>query len=436
MQPDGPRAWAHHLSQPYPFLILTTYNAQALDQGLFESATFRERGLPARVGAKAHHDPRGRMPALPGRRRPELTSCAIGFGSGRSRSDRFAITRRRVLRNLSARRLSFVSDRPLRRRTRAVVAVRPSMSEHAPTSCVRSGSPARHAPGAWLPDRESAGIDHAPVAVRHRAAFSPARRIAPRPPGSDRSVSVRPIDRVRYVRRNIDISRRGTPDHGRAAPIHRARDPVRRRRMHRGLGFPAGSRPGRPRPGRCPASGGVLPCPSDRSSAPRKRSIRFCPSNRRSRCVHRAKHRHLDQNIGSNGICTGIIERYGSNGTDTSEMRNPDPGRVLRAGVADRARDALAAREPVEPVARAPRDRQRPHPIGDRLDPVALEPPAVRPRVAGARAGVPGPGVLRALVLPQWLCGFARADTGSVCMARDRRGANPAGNHGVVGQCS
>ena len=45
-------------------------------------------------------------------------------------------------------------------------------------------------------------------------------------------------------------------------------------------------------------------------------------------------------------------------------MRNPDSGRVLRAGAAGRARDALAARAPVEPVARAPRDRQCPHPIG------------------------------------------------------------------------
>ena len=45
-------------------------------------------------------------------------------------------------------------------------------------------------------------------------------------------------------------------------------------------------------------------------------------------------------------------------------MRSHDPGRVLRAGAAGRARDALAAREPAEPVARAPRDRQPPHPIG------------------------------------------------------------------------
>ena len=45
-------------------------------------------------------------------------------------------------------------------------------------------------------------------------------------------------------------------------------------------------------------------------------------------------------------------------------MRNPDSGRVLRAGAADRARDALAPRAPVEHVARAPRDRQRHHPIG------------------------------------------------------------------------
>ena len=92
-------------------------------------------------------------------------------------------------------------------------------------------------------------------------------------------------------------------------------------------------------------------------------------------------------------------------------MRNPDLGRVLRAGAAGRALDALAPREPVEHVARALRDRQRAHPIGVRLHAVALEPPAVRPQVAGARAGILGPGVLRALVLPRWHCGFARADT-------------------------
>ena len=74
-------------------------------------------------------------------------------------------------------------------------------------------------------------------------------------------------------------------------------------------------------------------------------------------------------------------------------MRNPDPGRGLRAGAADRAHDALAPREPVEPVARAPRDPSRPHPIGDRLHAVAPERPAARPGVAGARAGTPGPGV-------------------------------------------
>ena len=74
-------------------------------------------------------------------------------------------------------------------------------------------------------------------------------------------------------------------------------------------------------------------------------------------------------------------------------MRNPDPGRGLRAGAAVRAHDALAPREPVEPVARAPRDPSRPHPIGDRLRAVAPERPAARPGVAGARAGTPGPGV-------------------------------------------
>ena len=46
----------------------------------------------------------------------------------------------------------------------------------------------------------------------------------------------------------------------------------------------------------------------------------------------------------------------------------------------------------------------------DRFRAVAFQPPAVRPRGAGVRAGVPGTGVLRALVPPQWLRGFGRGD--------------------------
>ena len=48
--------------------------------------------------------------------------------------------------------------------------------------------------------------------------------------------------------------------------------------------------------------------------------------------------------------------------------------------------------------------------LSDRFRAVAFQPPAVRPRGAGVRAGVPGTGVLRALVPPQWLRGFGRGD--------------------------
>ena len=70
----------------------------------------------------------------------------------------------------------------------------PDHGRAAPTSCARSGSPAPHAPGAWLPGRESAGTT-TPRSLSGIGRRSPLPgRIAPRPPGSDRSVSVRPID--------------------------------------------------------------------------------------------------------------------------------------------------------------------------------------------------------------------------------------------------
>ena len=110
-------------------------------------------------------------------------------------------------------------------------------------------------------------------------------------------------------------------------------------------------------------------------------------------------------------------------------MRIHDPGRVLRAGVADRAHDAFAPREPAEHVARAPRDRQRPHPIGDRLHPVALQPPAVRLRLAGARAGLPRAGRSSPPRPAPMASRLRSRRPGSVCMARDRRSGSPAGNH-------
>ena len=81
-------------------------------------------------------------------------------------------------------------------------------------------------------------------------------------------------------------------------------------------------------------------------------------------------------------------------------MQNPDSGRVLCEGETDRTLDALSPHEPIEHAARALRDRQRHHPIGDPLRAMALGPLAVRPgvagghRPAGARAGTPRAGVL------------------------------------------
>ena len=56
-------------------------------------------------------------------------------------------------------------------------------------------------------------------------------------------------------------------------------------------------------------------------------------------------------------------------------MRTHDSGRWFPAGAAAR-------------TARSPRDRHRPHPIGDRVHAVAPEPPDVRP---GVPAGIDGP---------------------------------------------
>ena len=129
---------------------------------------------------------------------------------------------------------------------------------------------------------------------------------------------------------------------------------------------------------------------------------------------------------------TGNLERGERDEPDTSDTRNPDPGRVLRAGAADRALDALAPREAIEHVARSMRDRQRHHPIDDRLRAVALQQLAVRPgvarrhRSAGAGAGIPGAGVLCPIVARQWLCDVVRGDRAA--SAGGRQGARGAGH--------
>ena len=82
-------------------------------------------------------------------------------------------------------------------------------------------------------------------------------------------------------------SRRDTPAHGRAAPISCARA------CSGAPHAPGAWLPGQESAGTSlsPATvrprAAFSPARSDRSSAPRKRSVRFCPSDRRSRCVHR-----------------------------------------------------------------------------------------------------------------------------------------------------
>ena len=260
--------------------------------------------------------PAGRMPALPGRRRPRAELHAQS-GSGLAGHGLTGLPSHAVAPCATARRA--VSPSCPTVRYAGELAQSPRYARRgraAPTSCARSGSPAPHAPGAWLPGREPAGTT-TPRSLSGIGRRSPLPgRIAPRPPGSDRSVSVRPID---------------------AAAASIGQNPT------------------------------------------------------------------LDTKMLDHKDDVMVF----SNGTEVT-------GRIHRIcevmALADRVHDALAAREPVEPVARAPRDRKRHQSIGDRFRAVALEPPAVRPRVAGARAGEPGTGVLRALVLPQWLCGFGRGD--------------------------
>ena len=177
----------------------------------------------------------------------------------------------------------------------------------------------------------------------------------------------------------------------------------------------------RPRAAFSPASGG---------------SVRFCPSDRRSRCVHRPELDNRYQNIGLKILCDGIIERSGSDGTDTSDMRSHGLGRVLRAGAADRPRDVLAPREPIEHVARAPRDRQRHHPIERSVSCRSF--PTTGRSASGGRSPSGGPRYGRSSrPRPAPMASRLRSRRpGSVCLARDRRGGSPAGNHGVVRQCS
>ena len=135
--------------------------------------------------------------------------------------------------------------------------------------------------------------------------------------------------------------------------------------------------------------------PSLTGSAPRLREANYPDISVSSKNDQRVaeKRRHAIPKTGLKTRRTGNLDRGERDGADRSDMRNPDRDRVLRAGAADRALDALAPREAIEHVARPMRDRQRHQPIDDRLRAEALQQLAVRPGVArrhrsvGARAG-------------------------------------------------
>ena len=113
-------------------------------------------------------------------------------------------------------------------------------------------------------------------------------------------------------------------------------------------------------------------------------------------------------------------------------MRSHGLGRVLRAGAADRALDALASRKPVELVARALRDRQRHHPIERSVS--CRSSPTTGRSASGGRSpsGDPRPGCSSRPRPAPMASRLRSRRPGGVCMARDRRGGSPAGNHGVA----
>ena len=205
-------------------------------------------------------------------------------------------------------------------------------------------------------------------------------------------------------------SRRGTPAHGRAAPTSCARACSPAPYAPRAC-FAAVSRPGRALPGRCPASGGVLPCLGRIGPRPHgsDRSVSVSPIDAAATFIGQnptPDTEILDQKddvmvFSNEAEVTGRIHRI-------CEVMALAECCARARRIAPSTLSHRASRSSTWPD--VSRDGQRPRPMGDRFRAVAFQPPAVRPRVAGVRAGVPGPGVLRALVPPQWLRGFGRGD--------------------------
>ena len=194
-------------------------------------------------------------------------------------------------------------------------------------------------------------------------------------------------------------SRRGTPAHGRAAPTSCARACSPAPYAPRAC-FAAVSRPGRALPGRCPASGGVLPCLGRIGPRPHgsDRSVSVSPID--------AAATFIGQNPTPD---TEILDQKDYLMVFSNEAEVT--GRIHRICEVMALAECCARARRIAPSTLSHRATGNvTNRLSDPFRAVAFQPPAVRPRVAGVRAGVPGPGVLRALVPPQWLRGFGRGD--------------------------
>ena len=202
-------------------------------------------------------------------------------------------------------------------------------------------------------------------------------------------------------------SRRGTPAHGRATSISCARSCSGAPHAPRTC-FPAVSRPGR---ALSPASGGVLPGLGRIGPRPHgsDRSVSVRPIDAAAASIGR-----------NSTFDTKILDQK----DDVMVLSNEAEvtGRIHRICEVMALAECCARARRIAPATfshRASRsstwlERRATGNItirlSDRFRAVAFQPPAVRPRGAGVRAGVPGTGVLRALVPPQWLRGFGRGD--------------------------
>ena len=291
--------------------------------------------------------PAGRMPALPGRRRPRAELHAQS-GSGLAGHGLTGLPSHAVVSCATARRAVSPSCPTVRYAGELAQSPRyAGRGRAAPTSCARSGSPAPHAPGAWLPGRESAGTT-TPRSLSGLGRRSPLPgRIAPRPPGSDRSVSVRPIDAAAASIGQHSIFQTKILDQT---------DYI--------LVFSNGTE----------VTG---------------RIHRICEILTLAECCARARQ-----------VAPATLSQRARRSSPWPERRatgNVPIRSASRRGSRTTGRSASSGRSPSGGPPRGRSSRPRPAPMALRL-----------------RSSRPG----------------------SACMARDRRGTSPAGNHGVLRQCS